>query len=365
MTRLSLILIRYTTLEYLKRFLIFLAAFFVLLFFMRLAETLRVTASRNLSFFLIMKIAFNKSPYILQRITPLVSLFSTINTVINLNKKNEFVIIKSLGISIWQFTLPLIIMAFCIGTVFINLFSPIISTMHGLSQNYNKQHLGGSSNLLTLIPSNIWLKEESENEKKIIRAQYISNNGTILESVSIYILDHAMNFKYRIDADRAEIVNHNTLECKTGYKYTEGAPPTQFDKYSIKIQLSPERLQDGFSSPASIPFWDLPQFIKTLKNAGFSAKNHQLQFASILYIPIQMVIYTVIGIICSVGLIRNNKFYVKVFIGMIGGIIYFFLNEIIAEMSLSFTVSLYFTLAIPIIVATLILIYLLLHFEES
>ena len=56
--------------------------------------------------------------------------------------------------------------------------------------------------------------------------------------------------------------------------------------YTFKTDLTVERIQDSFSSPSTVSFWELPRFIRSLEATGFSALSHRLHWHSLLAEPL-------------------------------------------------------------------------------
>ena len=56
--------------------------------------------------------------------------------------------------------------------------------------------------------------------------------------------------------------------------------------YTFKTDLTVARIQDSFSSPSTVSFWELPRFIASLEATGFSALSHRLHWHSLLAEPL-------------------------------------------------------------------------------
>ena len=53
--------------------------------------------------------------------------------------------------------------------------------------------------------------------------------------------------------------------------YAPGQPPRERDQYVLDTNLTPEQVRETFSTPETVPFWQLPYFIGMAERAGLSA----------------------------------------------------------------------------------------------
>ncbi|MCH8890357.1 MAG: LptF/LptG family permease [Myxococcales bacterium] len=62
--------------------------------------------------------------------------------------------------------------------------------------------------------------------------------------------------------------------------------PQRFANYRLPTDLTLESIQDGFASPETMSFWDIPAFIRPLESAGFTAHRHRLYWHALLATPV-------------------------------------------------------------------------------
>nr|WP_272210982.1 LptF/LptG family permease [Marinicella sp. W31]MDC2876890.1 LptF/LptG family permease [Marinicella sp. W31] len=161
-----------------------------------------------------MLITLLRLPYILQQTVPFIALFSAMVTLIALNRRNELVVTRSAGISVWQFILPFVIGAALLGLISLLVLNPLASWSQ-------KRALGleaVGSNQDQTVP---WLRQISDGQDTIIGGRGIAEGGTtLLEAVVIYFNDQNQLVK-RLDAATAELENgwwilNDVTETKIG-----------------------------------------------------------------------------------------------------------------------------------------------------
>jgi len=50
----------------------------------------------------------------------------------------------------------------------------------------------------------------------------------------------------------------------------------------LKTNLSPAQVRESFATPESVPFWQLPAFIRLAENSGLATAGYRLQFFQLL-----------------------------------------------------------------------------------
>ena len=104
---------------HLKHLITIFVIFFVLIFFIDFIELYRRTSNKigftdteNVIFTELLFMTFLKAPNVMQKILPLTVLIGSIVTFLKWRQNNYFVIIRSIGISMWKIIIPICINIF-------------------------------------------------------------------------------------------------------------------------------------------------------------------------------------------------------------------------------------------------------------
>ena len=116
------ILFKYLIKLHLKTIFLVFMIFFILIFFIDLIELYRRSANKidlldkeHTIFIELIFMSFLKGPNVIQKILPLTILIASIITFLRWKQNNYFVIVRSVGISLWRLLLPICMIIFLIG----------------------------------------------------------------------------------------------------------------------------------------------------------------------------------------------------------------------------------------------------------
>ncbi|PIR31770.1 MAG: LPS export ABC transporter permease LptG [Alphaproteobacteria bacterium CG11_big_fil_rev_8_21_14_0_20_44_7] len=331
-----------------------------------LVELLRKAANIDVSFFLILKLAFLRLPSLVQLIAPFAFLFGAILCYIRLTKTQELVIARASGISVWQFLFPSLFASFIIGILIVTVFNPVAAAMNSKASRTIDRYFENKISQITVSESGLWLKQydEKADEDTIITAASISTDNMIFKDVTIFEFDNANHFKRRIDA-RTGVLKEGYWVFSDVITNMPASPPEKFDNYSIRTNLSLAQIQDSFNSPDTISFWELPSFIKTLERSGFSALRHKLHFHTILATPILLVAMVMIAAIFSIRYSRKGRTGLLISGAMFTGFLFFFSTRITASFGIAGNMPIILAAWTPAIISILIGLWFLLHLEDG
>jgi lipopolysaccharide export system permease protein len=105
-----------------------------------------------------------------------------------------------------------------------------------------------------------------------------------LGTVTVFVFDHDNKFLERIEAKTARLEPGRWI-LSDARVFAIGAPPANRATYILSTNLTAEQVQEKFSTPDTVPFWDLPGYILSAHNAGLSAAAYTLQYQKLLSRP--------------------------------------------------------------------------------
>ena len=267
-----------------------LSLFLLLVFLFDAIELLRRAASKpDVTLETVLKMTLLKTPHMSQKILPFSVLFGGMLCFWRLTRTHELVVTRGFGVSVWQFLLPPILMATLLGIVHITLLNPIASMTLTRFEQLESAHLKGNRSLLAVSGSGLWLRQANPDGQSVVHAKgYIQTKKTVvLQNVTVYTYVGKDEFRNRIHGKTATLEDGfwNFRDARI----FEAEKPTIIERELwLETDLTLDRIQDSFAPPETMSFWDLPEFIKTLEKAGFSAIRHRLHWHSLLATPLLM-----------------------------------------------------------------------------
>lgn len=367
--RLPLTLFLYIGRHYLLSVLLVLLALLVVAGLLDTVELLRRTANKEgVTFAITLEMALFKWPSMAEKLVPFAGLIGGMIALTRLTKTHELIIARAAGVSVWQFMMPALLAMLLLGGLFIAAYNPVAATMLARFEKLETKYIAGRTSLLAVSPSGLWLRqvEEGNREEKehIIHALRVSDKGMTLSHVTIFTFNARAEFMKRADADSAMLEEgywllHNALIT------VPGEPAEQRAVHVLDTDLTITQIQDSFSSPNTLSFWQLPGFIRALETAGFSALRHRLQWHSTLATPFLLCAMTFIAAVFSLRLPRRGGVKLMVVSGIFTGFLLFFFSDIISALGLSGSLPLALAAWAPTIIIVLIGGAVLLHFEDG
>lgn len=352
-----------------RRFLVSLLFTIVILsgviLFIDTLELLRKTYEKKIEINILIRLIIYKLPLLIQMILPFALLVSTTICYFNLSKNSELIAARAAGISAWNFTVPAIISSFLLGIFIVTIFNPIVALTLEKQKNLENIHLFDNDSKMFFSESGIWIKDIYNGKlDKIIYAKSLYDRGKFLSEVSVFIAGENFDFIERIEADTATIEDNKILLTDATI-YNIGKSSKFFRKTELRSHIIIDHLQENISIPEIISFWNLPNFIEKISNAGFSSIMHKLYFYSLISMPFLLSAVTMIAISFSFSMPRNGKTSFIAFISIIIGFLVYFFIKIISAFALSGSITPFVAINAPIFICFLVSTSAILHYEDG
>ena len=324
----------------------------------------RAASREGAGLIVIIEMALLRLPYIAQKVLPFAVLFGTMLTYLWLTRTNELVVSRAAGVSVWQFLLPSLSIALCLGIFVVTVFNPLSSAFISRYEQMEAQYLRGQSSLLTVSGSGLWLRDGDGDEQMVIHAERVSQSGTELADVIIFLYEDVDRFAERIDAKTATL--HDGYWELDDALVTSPQMTAAFAKtYRIDTELTVGRIQDSFAPPDTMSFWDLPEFIQSLEKAGFSGLRHRIHWHSILSIPLLLSAMVLVAASFSLRLTRRGRLGIFVLAGLMTGFLLYFTSDVSLALGMSGSLPAILSAWAPATIFALIGTALLFHLEDG
>lgn len=365
--RLSATLSIYIGRLFLGRFLGVLVILLLLILMIDTIELLRRSASLpNVSFTMVLEMALLKLPYMGQQSFPFAALFGGMSAFWRLTRNSELVVTRAAGVSAWQFLAPILMIAFFMGVVKITLVNPLASITLSRYERLESIRLRGQRSLFAISDSGIWLRQVNDLGQSVIHSKTVLQQGKDVElnKVVVFIYEGKDQFKSRINAEKARL--EKGFWHMTNAWIMQPDRPPQFEKeYWIATDLTLSKIQDSFAPPETMSFWNLPEFIKTMELAGFSATRHRLHWNALLAAPFMMCAMVLIAAVFTFRQVRMGSTAFVVGGGMFSGFVVYFFSDVVFALGLSDSIPVVLAAWTPAGVTTLLGVSMLLHLEDG
>lgn len=318
----------------------------------------------NATAWLLAKISMYRVPQLTERIMPFSVLVGAMSCYLSLSRRLELVVARAAGVSAWQFVAPAMIGAFVFGTVATTVYNPVSAVLHERSKRLEADMLGENMSALQSNTSGFWVRQKSADGAAIINANSSREQGAMLGGVSIFTFDRDGHFQKRIEAKSATLQD-GYWELDDARVYSSGEAPDIEDSYRLATNLTLEQVRESFATPETVPFWQLPTYIRMADRAGLGAAGYRLQYELLLARPFLLAAMVMLAASVSLRFFRMGGVQKMVLSGITAGFLLFVLSKITEDMSKSELMSPVAAAWIPAIVGGLTGFVALLYQEDG
>lgn len=331
MTKISLYLAR----QYLFNFISFMLIILAIIFVFDVLEILRRLDDNDASILTVMAMGLLKLPEVGQLVLPFGILFSAMFTFWQLNRRQELVVLRSSGLSVWQFLFPILGVAVFLGLFQIFIINPVGAVLLSHYESYEQRYLSHNDTLVTSLDDGLWLRQSQNGNEMIIHSTRIDPKDWTFYNVTIYEFDADYRFTARIDGPKAKLT-------ADGWYFSEGIIHTQrqqaepLSDYVLPTSVSPKDIENSFSSPESRSFWELPGLVHQLHNAGFDTTRLRIHFHSLLSVPLLFAAMVSVAAVLSLKpTMRSGGTLRMVLAGIFIGFVIFFMTNFLKALGAS------------------------------
>lgn len=283
---------------------------FVLMLLIDLMEQLRKFDVEEVGFDTVFQLTLLRTPEGLYQLLPLIVILATVTLFISLSRTSELVVVRASGRSAIVSVVSPMVVALLLGLIAITSFNPIVAATSVRYGEKSDALQNAGRNTLSLSDEGIWLRQGSPDGQAVIHAARTNADATNFQNVTI--VDYAPDGGpvRRIEALSAKLVEGAweltaAKEWPLGTDINAEANSVIHDVLLLESSLTPDRIRDRFGNPSAIPIWDLPNFIKELQLAGFSARRHHVWLHMELAQPLFLVAMVMIA---SAFTMRHTRF---------------------------------------------------------
>jgi len=326
-------LARYFGLRFLGTVLTVFLGLFLLVALLDYIELMRRASDiPHVSALLVAKTSFFRVPHVIERVLPFCVLIGAMTCYLHLSRRLELVVARSCGMSAWQFISPALIIAFLLGVVATTIYNPLSAVLQERSKRYESDLFGHSPAGLGGGGGSFWASQRNDDGLAIINAKASRDQGIALSGVTVFTFDLAGRFKQRVEA-RAAVLEPGVWRLLEARVYRVGVVPVDESEFRLKTSLTPEQVRESFATPETVPFWELPLYIKIAEHAGLVAAGYRLQFQKLLARPFLLAAMVFLAAAVSLRFFRFGGVQKMVLSGVAAGFLLYVLSKVTEDLS--------------------------------
>lgn len=242
--------------------------------FFEMIDLTKRTMQHDIPIGLLFQMAFLKLPKLLDSLLPSIAFFAALGCFLRLAQSQNFVIISSFGVSRFQLLSGLSIVVILLGALNIIVIDPIRSVLFERMVILEERLFQKKPYSISFTDTGLWLKENLPNSKNIIYAKHFNVTKKKFDNLIIFEFNKEGEILRRVDAETATLTeaswHMDKVSIVSNYKQEN------VQNYKEPTTITMEQIQQSTAPPETIPFIQMPAFIKMLEESGLNASSYKM-----------------------------------------------------------------------------------------
>jgi len=369
-------LARYIAKSYLVHFFVLLLALLSLVYLFDMVELIRRGAKRDdVPFTLLLEMGLLKLPEVGQVLLPFAILFSAMYSFWSLNKRYELIVVRSAGLSVWQFLAPVVLTGLALGALHIMVINPLGALLISRYEQLENAHLNIQDQQIAFLRDGLWLRQDIEGvEAKpqsaqagfmIFRADKVDQAGWSLHDMSVFEFNANNAFIRRYDAATAQLKPGRWELDDVVIHNMKAANSEARESTNIPTSLTPQDIEESFASLETISFWHLPAHISMLEESGFDATRLRVHYQALLSQPLLFTAMILLAASVSLRPPRERGALLLVVAGVLIGFVFFFSASFLQALGASRQIPVTLAAWAPALIAFMLGISAIMKLEDG
>lgn len=309
------------------------ASIFVLLVLVDYIEMVRKTSGlASAPPIMVAETSLFRVPQLLEKMLPFCVLIGAMTCYLALSRRLELVVARAAGVSAWQFIAPALAAAMILGVLATVAYNPMSANLRELSKQMEAELFGGAPGGGVQDASGFWINQVNADGQVIINAARSERQGVRLTGLTLFRFDTNNVFKERIEAREATLEDGYWL-FKGARRYSLDAPPVDQDSFRLPTSLTPAQVRNSFSTPETVSFWQLPEYIRSSESSGFATAGYRLQYHKLLAQPFLLAAMVMLAASVSLRFFRFGGVQKMVLSGVGAGFLLYVLSKVTEDLS--------------------------------
>jgi lipopolysaccharide export system permease protein len=309
------------------------AAIFLLLVLVDYIEMVRKTSGlADVSAIAVAETSLFRVPQLLEKMMPFCVLIGGMTCYLALSRRLELVVARAAGVSAWQFIAPALASALVMGVLATVAYNPMSANLRELSKRMEAQLFGNAPGGGVQDAAGFWINQVNSDGQAIINAARSEQQGVRLTGLTVFRFDSDNQFKERIEAQQAVLEEGHWL-FKSVRRYTLDSPPVEQETFTLATTLSPAQVRNSFSTPETVSFWQLPDYIRSSESSGFATAGYRLQYHKLIAQPFLLAAMVMLAASVSLRFFRMGGVQKMVLSGVGAGFLLYVLQKVTEDLS--------------------------------
>ena len=301
-------------------------------------------------------------PITLFEIFPFIFLLTTQFLFFDIFKNDELSLLKTNGLSNLKIIKILFFLAILIGIINIVIYYNIASTLKFHYSNIKNNLSNDNKYLAVANNSGLWIKDEIENRKIIIKAEKIENQ--FLLEVVINEFDSNFDLIRTIKSKRIDINKFDWIVYNPSISI-DNITKNDYGKINYLTSFNSQKINSLFSNVSTLSLNKLFNVKKDYEKLGYSSDEIKLHLLKLGTTPIFYGLITLFSAIVMFSFPKNMSLLFYAIIGILISVIIYYMNYMFISLGISGRIPISFSIFFPFFLISILSIIGLININEK
>jgi len=353
---------KYLINNFLIKFFYITIIFFSLTIILGLLEEISFFKDYQINFMYPYFLTLLNAPITLFEIFPFIFLLTTQFLFYDLFRTEELNLLKKNGLDNLKIIKVLFFLSIFIGIFNILIFYNISSILKFQYSNI-KNNLSKDNKYLAMVTdSGLWIKDEINDKKFIIKSSYIK--GNFLSETVINEFNNDFQLIRTIQSKKIDISKNNWVIFEP--KITNKNVSNESKDYIIlSTNFNVEKINNLFSNISTLDLIKLFNLKKDFDNLGYSSDEIEIHLLKLFTMPLFYGILTILSSIIMFNFSKDKSLLIHIIFGILMSVIIYYITFIFSSLGNNGKIPIYLSIFFPLIIISLITIIGLVNINDK
>ena len=337
--------IKFISLIFLKSLLFVFLIMTSLVFILNLLSELEFFKNENVSINFTLFLSLLNSPSLIFEMFPFIMLITIQLFFIKISENKELEIFKYSGLKNSSIIKIISVLSIITGIIVVSLFYNLSSNLKNVYLELKSSYTNDGKYQAVVTKNGLWIKDKINN--KIIITNSSSIEDQFLMNNFITIFDQDFNVIKNIKSEKIDITSNNwQIFDPRVYQMNNYTDSPQIE---LMTNFDLNRVQTLYSNLSALNLFKLYELRENYKKINYSITDIDLHLLKLSFYPIYLFLMALFSclIMFNIKKIKSSTF--KIFIGLFFSVIIYYLNNFSYVLGGTETISLIFSISIPIV----------------
>ena len=353
---------KYLIYNFLIKFLYITIIFFSLTIILGLLEEISFFKDYQTNFIYPYFLTLLNAPITLFEIFPFIFLLTTQFLFYDLFKTDELNLLKKNGLNNLKIIKVLFFLSIFIGIFNILIFYNISSVLKFQYSNIKNTLSKDNKYLAMVTDSGLWIKDEINNKKFIIKSSYIK--GNFLSDTVINEFNNDFELIRTIQSKKIDITNNNWVVFEPKITNNNISKKSE-DHLILSTNFNVEKINNLFSNISTLNLIKLFNLKQDFDNLGYSSDEIEIHLLKLFTMPLFYGILTILSSIIMFNFSKDKSLLVHIIFGILMSVIIYYITFIFSSLGNNGKIPIYLSIFFPLIIISIITMIGLVNINEK